>query len=542
MTVRLLQDYVTRQAERTPEACAVAMEEECLTYGELERRTNRLARGLREIGCQPGDRVCLLIPKSITAIVAMLAVLKADCVYVPLDSNSPSARLQKIIESCDTPWLLTSASGRALAELTTQPLPLRAGWLGDAPLPSFLKPVFCEADLAGLGSEHPSTSNTDPHRTAHILFTSGSTGQPKGVVITHANVHAFLAWAVAFFQMDASDHNSGHSPLHFDLSTFDIYGTFATGAQLHLVPPAANLLPNKLAEFIRQSELTQWFSVPSALTYMAKLDAIKAEDFPSLKRLLWCGEVLPTPTLIYLMERLPHVRFTNLYGPTEATIASSYYTVPKLPEDPRARIPIGQACGGEELLVLDERLHPVPSGQIGDLYIAGQGLSPGYWQDPQKSAAAFLQPDGTPGKRVYRTGDLAFVGEDRLLYFVGRSDMQIKSRGNRIELGEIEAALNTLDYLSESAVVPIQTDGFEGTSICCAFATVNGATPSKIREGLRRLLPGYMLPSLWLQFEELPKNKNGKVDRRVLVERFELLNRHADAVASEGAEAKAQHH
>ena len=138
--------------------------------------------------------------------------------------------------------------------------------------------------------------------------------------------------------------------------------------------------------------------------------------------------------------------------------------------------------------MLDEHLHPVPAGQIADLYIAGQGLSPGYWQDLQ-TAAAFLQMDATPAKRVYRTGDLAFLGEDGLVYFVGRSDTQIKSRGHRIELGEIEAALNTLDYLSESAVVAIPTDGFEGTGICCAFAPVSDATPSQIREALRRLLP-----------------------------------------------------
>jgi len=535
MTVRLLQDYVTRHAERTPEALAVAMEEDRITYGELECRTNRLARALREIGCRPGDRVCLFIPKSVTAIVAMLAVLKADCAYVPLDSNSPSARLLKIIESCGTPWLLTAASGAALADLSSQADSLRIGWLGAVPAPPFLQPALCEAHLAGLSTEHLPGSHTDPQRAAHILFTSGSTGQPKGVVITHANVHAFLAWAVAYFQMDASDHNSCHSPLHFDLSTFDVYGTFATGAQLHLVPPAANLLPNKLAEFIRRAELTQWFSVPSALTYMAKFDAVKAEDFPSLKRLLWCGEVFPTPALIYWMERLPHVRFTNLYGPTEATIASSYYTVPRPPQDPRARIPIGRACGSEELLVLDEHLQPVPAGQIADLYIAGQGLSPGYWQDPQKTAAAFLQMDGTPAKRVYRTGDLAFLGEDGLVYFVGRSDTQIKSRGHRIELGEIEAALSTLDCLSESAVVAIPTEGFEGTSICCAFAAVNDATPSKIREALRRLLPPYMLPSLWLQCEALPKNKNGKVDRALLVERFKSLNRNGDVPTHEAA-------
>ena len=209
------------------------------------------------MGCRPGDRVCLFLPKSVTAIVAMLGVLKADCAYVPLDSNSPSARLLKIIESCDTPWLLTAASGATLADFTSRAVSLRIGWLGGAPPPPFLQPAFCEADLAGLSTEQIAGDHTDPQRAAHILFTSGSTGQPKGVVISHANVHAFLNWAVAYFQMEASDRNSCHSPLHFDLSTFDVYGTFATGAQLDLVPPAANLLANKLAEFIRQAH-TGW--------------------------------------------------------------------------------------------------------------------------------------------------------------------------------------------------------------------------------------------------------------------------------------------
>src|SRR3989449_823116 len=255
-----------------------------------------------------------------------------------------------------------------------------------------------------------------------------------------------------------------------------------------LVPPGLSWLPNGLAEFIRASELTQWFSVPSLLSYMAKFDVVEFNDFPTLRRLLWCGEVFPTPALRYWMARLPNVTFTNLYGPTEATIASSYYTVPRCPEDDRAAIPIGTPCEGEELLVLDEALRRVSPGEVGELYIRGVGLSPGYWRDPEKTRAVFLRNpfSSDPADRIYRTGDLARIGDDALVYFLGRADSQIKSRGYRIELGEIEAALNAVSCLQECAVVAIPTDGFEGTAICCAYVPRPGVpvTPAELRRDL----------------------------------------------------------
>jgi non-ribosomal peptide synthetase component F len=327
-----------------------------------------------------------------------------------------------------------------------------------------------------------------------------------------------------YFGMGSSDRNSGHPPLHFDLSQFDIFGTFAAGAQLHLVPADLSLLPHKIADFIRDSELTQWFSVPSVLNYMARFDVVKADDFPTLKRLLWCGEVFPTPALIYWMERLPHVSFTNLYGPTETTIASSYYTVRKRPENPREPVPIGNACEGEKLLVLDENFRHLAPGEIGDLYIAGVGLSPGYWNDPAKTRASFVQcPKGPAAKeRIYKTGDLAVIDAEGLVYYVGRADSQVKSRGYRIELGEIEAALNALGTLEDCAVLGVPSDGFDGTTICCAYvaaphANVNAAS---LRSELRKILPRYMLPARWAPFAHLPKNSSGKTDRPQLTRIF----------------------
>jgi len=342
-------------------------------------------------------------------------------------------------------------------------------------------------------------------------------------MITHRNVLHFIEWATSHLGTRETDRISGHPPLHFDLSTFDIYGTFLAGAELHLVPALASLLPQKLAALIRDSELTQWFAVPSIFTYMAKFDVIGWNDFPALGRVLWCGEVMPTPILIHWMERLPHVTFTNLYGPTEATIASSHYTVPEIPVSDTEPIPIGTACAGEELLVLDENLRTVPVGESGDLYIGGVGLSPGYWRDEEKTKTAFVvDPRSAEGdSRIYRTGDLARVNEAGLVYFLGRADSQIKHRGYRIELGEIEAALNSLADLRECAVVAVDTAGFEGTEICCAYSPANGnVEPVELRAQLRDSLPSYMLPSRWLAMETLPKNVNEKIDRKALKELF----------------------
>ena len=304
------------------------------------------------------------------------------------------------------------------------------------------------------------------------------------------------------------------------------------------MPAVANLVPHKLAELIRSSELTQWFAVPSTFTFMAKFGVVQPDAFPSLERVVWCGEVLPTPVLIEWMRAVPQASFTNLYGPTEATIASSYYTMPAIPENETDPIPIGIACAGEELLVLDEKLEPAPAGEIGDLFIAGAGLSPGYWRDEEKTAAAFVPDPRAEGERIYRTGDLAKVQEDGLVYFLGRADSQIKHRGYRIELGEIETALAALDELAEVAVVGVDTSGFEGTAICCAYAPAEGQSvePVGLGEKLRRVLPAYMVPGRWVSLEVLPKNVNGKIDRRELRHLFEA--REAETGAGRAASSQ----
>jgi amino acid adenylation domain-containing protein len=525
---RLLQSWVTQQAETRPDAAAVIMGTETMTYGQLETSSNQLAHLLQQAGCNKGDRVCILMPKSPAAIVSMMGILKAGCMHVPIDTATPAARIRHIFDSCENRWIIAGGRVGPLLEELLADEHLRArtsvGWLDpQAPSSTNFTPQFFRADLDS-ASSHAVPQQCTPDEGSHILFTSGSTGVPKGVVITHTNVATFVAWALEHYGIDHTDRFSGHTPFHFDLSTFDIFGSITAGAQLHLVPAETALLPPKLAEFIRESELTQWFSVPSVLNYLAKFNAVKQNHFPSLRRVLWCGEVLPTPALIYWMERLPKVRFSNLYGPTEATIASSYYDLTVCPKDPKSAIPIGRACDGEKLLVLDDRLHPVPPREIGDLYIAGAGLSPGYWRDPQKTAAAFLHDPHSkdPASRLYRTGDLAWQDENGLVYFVGRADTQIKVRGYRIELGEIETALNSMGRLQECAVVAIPTDNFGGWMICCAYVVRAGddVNLALLREHLKKLVPSYMFPARSMAYDALPKNANGKIDRPRLKERF----------------------
>lgn len=520
----LLHEHAASSAARNATATAVVLGAERLSYARLVSESRRLARLLRGAGVERGDRVALCMPKSPAAIIAIHAVLVASAAYVPVDLASPPPRAAQMIEAAAPRALLATREAARLLDALAgdgalegiKVISVDPAWSGGERMAAQYGPQ----DWANLPDD-PLNDVGDPGNLAHILFTSGSTGRPKGVQITHAMVTAFVDWAVDHFGTTAGERISSHPPLHFDLSTFDIFATLKAGAELHLVPAAANMLPGALADFIRDSELDQWFSVPSTLAFMVRSEAIKYNDFPTLKRVLFCGEPMPAPVLAEWMRRVPQASYTNLYGPTETTIASSYYDVPGVPEDETEPISIGRSCPGEELLVLDHARRPLGPGELGEIYIAGVGLSPGYWRDQARTEAAF-STNPRDGGKIYRTGDLGWVSEAGLFGCAGRVDSQIKHRGYRIELGEIEAALNSLGALRESAVVAVHTKGFESNAICCAYVPADGeVTPPRIRTALSRLLPTYMLPTRWLALDALPKNANGKIDRRGLRKRLE---------------------
>lgn len=368
-SIRRLQDWITLQAETRPHAPAVIAGEDRVPYGQLERLSNQLARLLKDAGCERHDRVALLMPKSAIAVIAMLAVYKADCVLVTLDPASGLLNLGRIIEACACRYLLAAGSVVDLLDrLFDQREDVRTlpvGWVGaGAPAARHFAARFVFTDVLSYADTPVAAANTDDD-PAHVFFTSPTMRRPKGIITTHKSVIAFVEWALRYFGMSTADRVSGHAPLHSGLAVFDAFGAFAAGGELHLVPPELNLLPHALAEFIRRSELTQWLSASTVLHRLGRFDAVAPGDFPALKRLLWCGEVLPTPTLVRLMQRLPHATFTRLYGPAETTIASSYCTVRQCLRDPVDDIPIGTACDGEHLLVLNEQLEPTAPGEIG---------------------------------------------------------------------------------------------------------------------------------------------------------------------------------
>ncbi len=522
-------EWARNQAIRNPDRRAISLDTEHLTFGEIETKSNQLADLLLQCGLEKDERVGLLMEKTPNAIVAMHGINKAGGVYIPIDIHSPTNRVKKILAVSDVSMVMVDDHARQLFfDLKNEPSRFSSlPWIWWSRISR--EPNKCSNRLFGYrdlasAPDHAHAVCRDGSRTAHILFTSGSTGSPKGVEITHNNIRTFIDWSVDYFGITPEDRVSCHSPLHFDLSTFDIYGSLAAGSQLFIVDPSISVIPGKLSKFILDNRLTQWFSVPSLLSYLARFNAIPAGGFPDLERLIWCGEVFPIQSLRYWMEALPDVRFTNLYGPTEATIASSYYTVPCIPDTDE--IPIGTPCKGEKLMVLDEELNEMKSGEIGDLYISGAGLSPGYWKDTEKTMAAFQTRKDPAGNivRIYKTGDLASMDEHGLFYYHGRSDQQIKSRGYRIELGEIENALDELNIFLEFAIVSVNSSGFEGKSIGCAFVPTdhNHLALPDVKQLLSEKIPSYMIPQHWCSYPLLPRNGNGKIDRKRLAENFEI--------------------
>lgn len=511
---------VAARAQDAPDSRAVVLGAQTLTYGGLDLLGNAFASALVDAGARPDGRVCLLVPRSPEAVAAVLGVLRAGCVYVPLDPDSPPDRLRGILRDADPGHVLVHPGRLALAEEC-----LRG-------LPPDRRPVLVRTDEAATapGATRP-LLRTAPGGLAYLLFTSGSTGRPKGVPIRHASVTHFVGWANGHFGLGPHDRVSGHSPLHFDLSVWDVFGALTSGAELHLVPQEANLLPQRLAAFVRDSGLTQWFSVPSALVPMAARDVLSRVELPRLRRLIWCGEVFPTHAVRYFRDRLPHVRLTNLYGPTEATVASGYHEVTALPESDATPVPLGRPIPGERFAVLRPDGRPAARGEIGQLHIGGAGLSPGYWRAPERTADAF-RTLGAPGAgdRWYRTGDLARVDEDGVHHFHGREDRQVKIRGHRIELDDVAGALGGLPEVAECAVVTLP--GRDGTGPELAAACVPADAPADappgdgtgtataLRHALARRLPGYMVPRHWLLVPALPRNRNGKTDHRAVEELF----------------------
>jgi amino acid adenylation domain-containing protein len=522
----LLPQLLARSAAREPAREAVVYEDQHLTYAELEAQSNQLARVLAAQGVRCGDRVGLYLRKSIPSIVGIYAILKLGAAYVPIDPGAPPPRMAYIVRNCGVRCLITMNDrlGRlrqGLAEDSPVEALVVADW--DAPRPTTGPPG---ARLVAWGEAMPAASpeplpldaiDTD---LAYILYTSGSTGEPKGVMLSHRNALTFVDWAAERFAIVPDDRLSNHAPLHFDLSILDLFVSAHAGATLVLVPTETALFPLPTAQLIAQQRVTVWYSVPSAWISMLNQLDLRQHDLSRLRLILFAGEVFPVKYLRQLHEIVPHAALFNLYGPTETNVCT-YYEVRDVPPDRTEPFPIGRACENTEVFALSEDGQRCGVGEVGELSARGSTVMQGYWGRPEDTARVLAQNPLQPHFRdpAYRTGDLVRLDEHGDYLFLGRRDNQIKSRGYRIELGEIETALYNHPSVREAAAVAIPDDEI-GNRIQAfvALHQADAASASELERYCIAALPRYMVPEQITVQEGLPKTSTGKVDRRALVE------------------------
>ena len=482
----------SRQAARNPEAIALIAGDKQVTYREVDDQSTLLAAYLRSLGVRSGTLVGVAMGRTEKLVISLLAILKAGGAYVPLDPNYPQERLSWVVDDAKITVLLTTPEANAGLNIDRARITVV-----DVDDPSSFGNSVNDFSLQG--------SDED---LAYVIYTSGSTGKPKGVMIENRNV-------VSFFR--GMDHAIGCEPgtwlavtsISFDISVLELLWTLTRGFMVVIHADAGS---DKMAEEIVRHQVTHLQMTPS-LARMLTLDGRNLSALRSLRQLLLGGEAVPA-SLIHHLRREFKGQILNMYGPTETTIWSTTYQV----EEIGASVPIGGPIEGTELHILDSEFSPVPNGEVGELFIAGEGVARGYWGRPDLSAERFLTiPNVTP-YRLYRTGDLARFLPDGNLEYLGRADYQIKLRGHRIEPGEIEALLEKFPNVVQ-AVVVLREDREGDTRLVAYLVSKLGASVEvgALRGALESELPEYMVPSSFVFLSALPLTDNGKIDRKALL-------------------------
>mgnify|MGYP003302805789 CR=1 FL=1 len=497
--VRLLD----QSAEKYVDKIAIVDESGEISFKELRRKsltigTAILNRTLKDNEISP---VIVFLDKGINCIVSFMGILYSGNPYVPVAADIPMQRLEKIISNLNPEFIITDS--KKIEKLDNIDLN------GATPL-LFEELIECDRDEKKVYNKLNKVIDTDP---IYIMYTSGSTGTPKGVTVSHKGVIDYVEWTSSTFGLNETDVLANQAPFYFDNSIFDIYGMLITGAKMMIIPEVLFNFQSKLPEFLSDNNVTTIFWVPTVIINVANTGELGKYNLPSLKRVLFCGEVMPNTQLNIWRKALPDVQYANLYGPTEITDVCSYYIVDREFED-HDSLPIGKACENMRIIIITDDNKKAEIGEKGELCVVGSGVALGYWNNPEQTKKAFGQnPLNTKyNEWLYRTGDIAYIDERGFIMYCGRKDHQIKIKGNRVELGEIETAAMCIDNVQnvcaifdeekERIVLFIESDGEFKLRL--------------VNKELLRYIPKYMLPTQIEVMKKLPHTANDKIDRVTL--------------------------
>ncbi len=519
----LMHQLFESKAEEVPNQTAVEFKNVSVSYSDLNKITNKIARTLRANGMKRGDYTGIILERSVEMVEGVLSVLKAGGAYIPLEPYLPDERIRKILDDLHVETLLTSVSQLERIVALSSGLPdlknivcLDIHGDSDSPEPQFTT----DKKIIAIDSNHSESEknlvavNTSED-VAYVIFTSGSTGTPKGVVVKHRPVINLIEWVNQTFHVNENDKVLFITSLSFDLSVYDIFGMLAAGGTIHLKSTEEVRDPKLLLNSLMNDGITFWDSAPQALQQVSNhFDNLPKNFSNTLRIIFMSGDWIPIALPDRLREYFDGVRVIGLGGATEATIWSNYFPIGKV-EPHWISIPYGKPIWNAAYYVLDKALKPCPFGVAGDLYIGGECLASGYINDQELSDKKFIANPFLPGEKMYRTGDMARLGEDGNIEFLGRADHQVKVRGFRIELGEIESNLLQHELIRE-AVVLAKGEKMEDKILTAYFVADKKFTVTEIREYLARELPEYMIPASFVQLESLPLTSNGKLDRVAL--------------------------